>query len=107
MILVTGATGPLGTAVTENLLKDSQELRILVRDTAKVKLKGVQIAVGDYDDDASLLAAMQGIDKVFLVSGNDIEKRGKQHANVIQAALTAGVKHIVYVSLQRKDDSSS
>jgi NAD(P)H dehydrogenase (quinone) len=107
MILVTGATGPLGAAVTENLIKGSQEVRILVRDAAKVKSTGAQIAVGDYDDYASLLAAMQGIDKVFLVSGNDIENRGRQHANVIKAAVAAGVKRIVYVSLQRKDDSAT
>jgi NAD(P)H dehydrogenase (quinone) len=107
MILVTGATGPLGASVTAHLLKSTQDVRMLVRNAEKAKPAGAEVALGDYDDYASLIAAMQGVDKLFLVSGNDIDKRAQQHSNVIKAAKEAGVKRIVYVSLQRKDASAT
>jgi NAD(P)H dehydrogenase (quinone) len=108
-ILVTGATGPLGAAVTQTLLKSKHagDIRILVRDAAKAaefKAQGVDVVTGDYDDEQSLVDALTGIDQLFLVSGNDIEKRARQHGNVIGAAGKNKVKKIVYVSLQRKDD---
>lgn len=109
-ILVTGATGHLGTAVTNSLLEKAgaANLTILVRDADKAvdfKNKGVKIAIGDYGDHASLIAAFKGIDKIYLVSGNDIANRAAQQDNVINAAKEAGVKHIVYSSFQRKSDS--
>lgn len=72
MILVTGATGQLGTAVIQNLLKKTSANRIaaLVRDQSKasgLKEKGVDIRVGNYDDTASLDKAMQGIETVLLI----------------------------------------
>lgn len=109
-ILVTGATGHLGTAVTESLLakNGAAGLTVLVRDAAKAtafKEQGITVAVGDYSDKASLLSAFKGIDKIYLVSGNDLLQRAAQHENVIHAAREAGVKHIVYSSFQRKDES--
>jgi len=111
-ILVTGATGHLGKAVTEFLLQktDAENISILVRDAAKAedfKSKGVEIAVGDYNDHASLLQAFKGIDKLYLVSGTDIANRSAQQENVIKAAKEAGVKHIVYTSVQHKNESEN
>jgi len=110
-ILVTGATGHLGSAVIETLLKKTKaaKVTILVRNaekTAALKSKGVNIAIGDYSNYQSLIAAFQGIDKIYLVSGNDIANRAHQHENVINAAKEAGVKHIVYSSFQRKNESA-
>lgn len=48
---------------------------------------------------------MQGIDKLLLISGNEIGKRIAQHRNIIDAAKKAGVKHIVYTSMLRADTS--
>lgn len=109
-ILVTGATGHLGKAVTEFLLQktDASNISILVRDAAKAedfRSKGVTIAVGDYNDNASLLQAFKGIDKLYLVSGTDIENRAAQQENVINAAKEAGVRHILYTSVQHKNES--
>ncbi|HEY0176178.1 MAG TPA: SDR family oxidoreductase [Pedobacter sp.] len=109
-ILVTGATGHLGNAITESLLKktNADRVNILVRDpekAAEFKAKGVNVLTGDYNDADSLVNAFKGIDKLYLVSGNDIPNRAGQHESIINAAKKAGVKHIVYSSFQRKEDS--
>jgi NAD(P)H dehydrogenase (quinone) len=111
-ILVTGATGGLGQAVVENLLKtvSPSQVAVLVRDPAKaadLQAQGVTIKQGDYTDYASLTAAFAGVDKLFLVSSNDVPNRTPQHANVIKAAQEAGVKHLVYTSFQRKTEDGS
>ena len=110
-ILVTGATGHLGAAVTEFLLEktDVSNINILVRDPAKAEVfkeKGVNIHVGDYEDTEALSKALAGMDKLYLVSGLDAN-RGVQHENVINAAKQAGVKHIIYTSFQRKSEAGS
>jgi len=107
-ILVTGATGHLGAAVTEILLQktDVSNISILVRDPAKAekfKEKGVNVQIADYEDKEALLKALVGIDKLYLVSGLDAN-RGLQHENVINAAKQAGVKHILYTSFQHKTE---
>jgi NAD(P)H dehydrogenase (quinone) len=111
-ILVTGATGGLGQAIIENLLKtvSPSQLSVLVRDPAKavgLQAQGVTIKQGDYNDYASLTAALAGVDKLFLVSGNDLPNRVPQHTNVINAAKEAGVKHVAYSSFQRKTEDGS
>jgi NAD(P)H dehydrogenase (quinone) len=111
-ILVTGATGGLGRAVVENLLETTSpsQISVLVRDPAKaadLQAQGVLIKQGDYNDYASLVAAFAGVEKLFLVSGNDIPNRIPQHTNAINAAKEAGVKHVVYTSFQRKTEDGS
>jgi len=111
-ILVTGATGGLGSAVVNALLAktEASNIAVLVRDAAKVealKEKGVNILVGDYSDFDSLVAAFQGIDKLYFVSGNDIHNRIPQQENVVKAAVAAGVKHVVYTSFQRKNETAT
>ncbi|MGZ3872910.1 MAG: SDR family oxidoreductase [Mucilaginibacter sp.] len=111
-ILVTGATGHLGKAVAESLLKKTipNRISVLARDAdkaAEFKANGVDVRVGDYNDYASLLNAFKGIDKLYMVSGNDIANRVKQQDNVVNAAVEAGVKHIVYTSYQRRNETDS
>ncbi|HEY0245754.1 MAG TPA: SDR family oxidoreductase [Mucilaginibacter sp.] len=111
-ILVTGATGHLGKAVTESLLKktNAANISILVRDAAKAsafKTQGINVLVGDYDNYDSLVAAFKGIDKIYMVSGNDIANRIQQQDNVVNAAKEAGVKSIAYTSFQRKNETES
>ena len=108
MILVTGATGHLGSATLHFLLKKrpAAQLAALVRDEAKaedLKAKGIDIRVGSYDDLASLDKAMQGIETVLLIAGTDEENRLRQHSNVVDAARKAGVKRIAYTSRALKD----
>ena len=108
MILVTGATGQLGTAVVKNLLKktSANQIAAFVRNESKasaLKEKGVDIRVGSYDDTASLDKAMHGIEKVLLIAGTDEDNRLQQHQNVVDAAKKAGVQCIAYTSRTLKD----
>jgi NAD(P)H dehydrogenase (quinone) len=111
MILITGATGHLGTTVANNLLEktSAKQIAALVRDESKaaaLKEKGVDIRVGNYDDLASLDQAMQGIKTVLLIAGTDEEKRLQQHQNVVDAAKKAGVQCIAYTSRNLKDPNT-
>lgn len=111
-ILVTGATGALGNAVINALLNKTKTdtLSIMVRDSKKaedLKGKGVDVRTGDYSDYTSLLSAFKGIDKLYFVSGNDIVNRAKQQENVVKAAKEAGVKHILYTSFERHNETET
>jgi NAD(P)H dehydrogenase (quinone) len=82
----------------------------LVRDKSKVSdllSKGVDVRQGDYNDYASLVKAFAGIDKLYFVSGSDVINRLQQHTNVVNAAGEAGVKHVVYTSFQRKNETET
>ncbi len=111
MILVTGATGQYGTKAIEHLLNkgvEAQHIAALVRDAAKgqnIQDQGIGLRVGDYADVDSLVKAFQGVDTLLLVSSNDrgaVENRTAHHLNVIKAAKTAQVKHLVYTSFVTK-----
>jgi NAD(P)H dehydrogenase (quinone) len=112
-ILITGATGQFGKTTINVLLEkgiNANQISALVRDENKatdLKSKGVHIVKGDYDDYASLTAGFKGIDTLLFVSGSDVMKRLPQHENVIKAAKEAGVKHVVYTSFERKNETES
>ena len=110
-ILVTGASGNIGNLTVRSLLKrnvPANQVSALVRDPAKAKdlaALGITLHQGDYSDPASLLTAFEGVDKVMLTSSQAFTDRKAAHANVIEAAVRAGVKHIVYMPIVRKPDS--
>lgn len=112
-ILVTGATGNFGKAAIDFLLKkgiSANNIFALVRDKEKaevLKSKGINLKIGNYDNYDSLIEAFKGIDKLLLVSGSDVVNRGKQHENAIKAAKEAGVKHIMYTSFERKNETET
>jgi NAD(P)H dehydrogenase (quinone) len=106
-ILVTGATGHLGRQTIEFLRKRVSDDRIvaLARDPDSLSglaASGIEVRRGDYMDRDSLVAAYAGIAKVLLVSASAFTDRLTQHVNVIEAAKQAGVRHLVYTSIQRK-----
>jgi NAD(P)H dehydrogenase (quinone) len=112
MILVTGATGHLGSAVVRRLLEraDPDGVAALVRDERKAAALaacGASIRIGDYDDAAALDRAMAGVDRVLLVAGNDPQHRVQQHQNVIDAAQRAGVGLIGFASRSLRDIGAS
>ena len=105
---VTGATGQLGGLVVEKLKEKglSSSVVALVRNTEKAAELGVEAREFDYNNPVKLIDALQGIEKLILISGNELGKRAEQHANVIEAAKKAGVKWVVYTSLLQADTSS-
>ncbi len=105
---ITGATGQLGRLVVENLKRKvaAENLVALVRTPEKASGLGIEARAFDYERPESLTEALQGIDHLLLISGNEVGKRRQQHENVIKAAQRAGVKWIVYTSLLHADRSS-
>jgi uncharacterized protein YbjT (DUF2867 family) len=109
IILVTGATGHQGGAAVRQLLADGWHVRALVRDAGAPKAKalaeaGAELAVGDMADRAALDSAAAGVHGVFSVQPaatppyDNIDEVA-MGVNVADAALAAGVKHLVYTSV--------
>jgi len=107
-ILVTGATGHLGNAVIERLVKDMQPESIAVMTRQEEKRiafhnKGFTAYVASYDDVRSLEKAMEGVNTVLLISSGDQGDRMQEHKNVVDAAKRTGVKNIAYTSRCLRD----
>ena len=90
-ILVTGATGQLGSKVVEALLASvpAESLAVSVRDTEKasdLRSRGVEVRHGDFDDPTSLDKAFAGVDRLLIVSTQgDNETRIRQHLAAVSA----------------------
>jgi uncharacterized protein YbjT (DUF2867 family) len=100
MIVVTGATGKIGSELVRLLRERGEAVRALVRSREKgVELAelGAELAVGDLDDAASLDAAFTGADRLFLLAPAGPEQTALQH-NAIEAAKKAGIGHVVKLS---------
>ena len=112
-ILVTGATGKLGTKVVETLLKSvpANQLAVSVRNPEKaegLRARGVEVRHGDFDRPETLDIAFTGIDRLLIISADgDNETRIRQHGNAIDAAKRAGVKFIAYTSLANAAESKN
>lgn len=110
MIAITGATGQLGHHVIESLLKTvpASQVVAIVRHPAKaatLSQRGIAVRQADYSDEAAFTTALQGVEKLLLISSSEVGQRAVQHRNVINAAKTAGVKFIAYTSLLHADRS--
>ncbi|WP_343646715.1 SDR family oxidoreductase [Enterobacter sp.] len=110
MIAITGATGQLGQHVIEALLKTvpAGQIVAIVRNPAKaeaLRQQGVVVRQADYTDEAAFTVALNGVDKLLLISSSEVGQRAAQHQNVINAAKAAGVKFIAYTSLLHADTS--
>lgn len=110
MIAVTGATGQLGQLVINELLTthNAQDIVAIVRNPAKAQAlaqKGVQVREADYGNSVALAQALQGVEKLLLISSSEVGQRAPQHRNIINAAKSAGVQLIAYTSLLHADTS--
>lgn len=109
-LFVTGASGQLGRLTIAALLRTVPAARIVagVRDpdgdaARALQAQGVAVRVADYARPETLKAAFAGIDRLLLISSNEIGQRVGQHRNVIAAAQQAGIGLIAYTSLLRAD----
>ncbi|WP_036501249.1 SDR family oxidoreductase [Nocardia aobensis] len=104
MILVFGATGSIGRHVVGHLRREQVPFRAFVRDAARGRELGADVAVGDLDEPETLTAALAGVDRVFLCSPGAVPVSGPQpmiaqQTAVIDAAVRAGVRRVVKVSV--------
>ncbi|WP_328657688.1 NmrA family NAD(P)-binding protein [Nocardia salmonicida] len=107
-VAVTAAGGKLGRLVVEALLAAGERPVAIVRDPQKVAdlaERGADVRQASYDDPAALDAALVGVDRVLLISGNEFGSRIAQHTNVIRAAERAGVELLAYTSIPRADSN--
>lgn len=112
-LLVTGATGKLGSKVVETLLKTvpSSQLVVSVRNPERaegLRSQGIEVRHGDFDKPETLYTAFAGIDRLLIISADgDNETRIRQHTDAVAAAERAGVKFIAYTSLANATESKN
>ncbi|MCX7565845.1 NAD(P)H-binding protein [Sulfitobacter sp. F26169L] len=109
-IAVTAVSGQLGGAIARNLIKmpTSETIIGLARTPANAKGLGIEIRPGDYGQPEQLRTSLKDVDTLLLVSGMDApDARIQQHRNVIDAAKTAGVRKIVYTSIQGVEEGTA
>jgi NAD(P)H dehydrogenase (quinone) len=112
-LLVTGASGQLGRRVVELLLAQDHGPIIATTRTpdalAELAARGVEVRRADFDDEASLVQAFRGAERVLLVSTDALDRPGRrlaQQQRAVRALEAAGVKHVVYTSLPNAPSSS-
>lgn len=104
MIGITGASGPLGRATAEAVLRTvgPREVVLTTRspDTlADLAARGVQVRRADFDRYRGLVDAFAGVERLLLVSTDHVGGRLAQHRAAVTAAARAGVAHLVYTSV--------
>ncbi len=98
-IAVTGATGRLGGRVAARLAAAGADQRLVVRDPARApQPAGAEIVQADYADAEAVRRALRGTETVLMVSASESPDRVAQHRAFVDAAVAAGVGHLVYVS---------
>ena len=110
MIVVTAATGKLGSHVVSSLLEKvpAADVAVAVRSPDKAEAyaaRGVEVRHADYTKPDTLRSAFRKGERVLLVSSSEMGERAAQHAQVIDAARAAGVELLAYTSILRGDRS--
>ncbi|CAI9388212.1 Quinone oxidoreductase 2 [Bacillus sp. T2.9-1] len=112
-LLVTGATGKLGSKIVNVLLSkvSADQLAVSVRHPEKaedLRVKGVDVREGDFDKPETLETAFKGINRLLIISADgDTETRIRQHSNAVAAAKNAGVSFIAYTSIANAQESTN
>lgn len=103
-VIVTGAAGHLGRLVAEQLLERlaPEELVLVTRRPQALRefgARGAEVRYGDFDDPASLSDAFAGGRRMLLISTDAIGRRIPQHRAAVDAAVAAGIDHVVFTSI--------
>lgn len=104
VVAVTGAGGRLGRHVARRLRDRADGVGVVLTTRrpealADVAAEGVQVRRADFDDPASLQAALAGVDRLLVISTDVVGERVRQHRDAFAAAARAGVQHVVYTSM--------
>lgn len=110
-IVITGASGHYGQLVTDKLIAmgRASDLILITRSPDKLAKRtgqGCDVRFGNFDRPESLAAAVQGANKMLLISGTRVGARVVQHKAAIDAAVAAGVEHIAYTSFVDIDEAN-
>ncbi len=111
LILITGATGHQGGAIARELLAKGATVRTMTRHpesekAVELKRLGAEVVAGDLDDVASLDRALTGAWGAYAVQNTweaGVQGEEEQGMRFAEAARRAGVKHLVYSSVQSAD----
>ena len=100
---INGASGQLGTATVKYLLERTAGQHSVVaisRSPEKIMIESVEARFGDYDKPESLIEAYKGLDRLLLIPSTSLQSgaRSTQNIAAINAAVEAGVSHIVLMS---------
>jgi uncharacterized protein YbjT (DUF2867 family) len=109
MILVTGATGRIGVELIKRLSERGEHTRAFVRDQSRgqaIALPGIEFAQGDFNKPATFDAALEGVDRLFLLipSSANVEE---QQRKFVDAARRSKVRHIVKLSQLQADKNAA
>ncbi|HDS1818487.1 TPA: SDR family oxidoreductase [Pseudomonas putida] len=108
-VLITGASGQIGSATLRELqADDSITLVAAVRSAAKAEAfaaRGIRTVMLDFDREETLAPALEGIDRAFLVTGYTVDML-RQSKAFLDSAKQAGVKHIVHLGACGRDDTT-
>ncbi|MCO6452930.1 MAG: NmrA family NAD(P)-binding protein [Caldilineales bacterium] len=103
MILITGAAGKTGRAVTAALAQRDARVRAFVRHSQQVgsalEAGAVETVVGGIEDESDLRAALAGVESVYHICPNMHPHEREVGGKVVEAAKAAGVRHFVYHSV--------
>jgi uncharacterized protein YbjT (DUF2867 family) len=108
MILITGATGTVGSEVIKRLSAQGKPIRAVTRDLKKAeanRLPHVEFFKADFDDPDSMREACAGAERAFLLTSST-ERAEKQQIEFVRAAQRSGVRHIVKLSQLHADVKS-
>ncbi len=100
---ITGASGQLGLGLVRHTLARAaaSDVVAITRNPAKLaEVSGLQTRAGDFSQPAGLVDAFRGIERLVIIPTGDLQPgvRIKQHSDAIDAAVKAGVKHVIYIS---------
>ena len=108
-ILITGATGQVGSRTIDRLLKEKDvEIVAAVRSAQKAAAfqdRGIATVMLDLDDESTLLPALQGIHTLFVLTGYTVDML-KQSKALLDNAKKAGVEHVVHLGACGRDDTT-
>ena len=111
-IVITGASGHYGQALTDRLVAEGRaaDLILITRRPEKLASRAAQgctVRYGDFDQPETLAPAMAGAERMLLISGTRVGARVAQHKAAIDAAAAAGVAHVAYTSFIGIDDPAN